>query len=179
MTTQLFSLGLGIGTKNGKGQWLEVFYPKPVLNPNTTLSSTLAAALDYKGGNDNFALSRPLLNKLEVELRKAGENEQADVIQSFSTTNQPIVITLLENDSDPSSVPEGYLKLQLLSHRLVKPHEINLSGLFGVLPNVAWTNQGAIDLDELPQKQLSARLKGEIIEVMSVDKFPKMNTWLC
>ncbi len=178
MTTQLFSLGLGIGTKNGKGQWLEVFYPKPVLNPNTTLSNTLAEALDYKGGNDVFAISRPLLNKLEVDLRKAGENEQADIIQSFATTSQPVVITLLENDSNPSLVPEGYLKLQLLSHRLVKPHEINLNGLFGVLPNVAWTNKGAIDLDELPQKQLSARLKGEIIEVMSVDKFPKMTNYI-
>jgi 2,3,4,5-tetrahydropyridine-2-carboxylate N-succinyltransferase len=43
-------------------------------------------------------------------------------------------------------VPEAYLKLHLLSHRLVKPHGTNLQGLFGILPNVAWTSEGAIDI---------------------------------
>lgn len=178
MTTQLFSIGLGIGTKNGKGEWLEVFYPQPLLNPNEAIIQVLSETLGYKEGNDQFIVSNSVLNKLEVEFRKAGEHEQADIAQACKVTQQPVVATFLATDSAPTNVPEGYLKLQLLSHRLVKPHQIDLSGLFGVLPNVAWTNKGAVDLSELTTKQLSARLKGEVLEVMSVDKFPKMTNYV-
>jgi 2,3,4,5-tetrahydropyridine-2-carboxylate N-succinyltransferase len=75
-------------------------------------------------------------------------------------------------------VPEGYLKLHLLSHRLVEPHGTSLDGLFGILPNVAWTNEGAVDIDELPERQLAARLRGEVLEVSCVDKFPKMTNYV-
>ena len=50
--------------------------------------------------------------------------------------------------------------------------------MFGLLPNVAWTNQGAIDLAELPQAQLQARLNGELLSVNSVDKFPRMTDYV-
>ncbi len=50
--------------------------------------------------------------------------------------------------------------------------------MFGLLPNVAWTNQGAIDLAELPEAQLKARLNGELLSVNSVDKFPRMTDYI-
>ncbi len=84
----------------------------------------------------------------------------------------------IAQDSAPASIPEVYLKLHLLSHRLHKPHSLNLTGAFGVLQNLAWTNQGAIDLADLPARQLQARLQGELLEVMSVDKFPKMSNYV-
>src|SRR5690606_17681986 len=68
--------------------------------------------------------------------------------------------------------------LQLLSHRLVKPHQVVLDGMFGVLPNVAWTSKGAIDRDELPRRQLEARLNGKTLTVDCVDKFPKMTDYV-
>ena len=93
-------------------------------------------------------------------------------------SQKPLVAVLLETDAAPASTPEAYLKLHLLSHRLVKPHGVNLNGIFALLPNVAWTSQGAIDLSELPARQLDARLKGQMIEVFSVDKFPKMTDYV-
>jgi 2,3,4,5-tetrahydropyridine-2-carboxylate N-succinyltransferase len=66
----------------------------------------------------------------------------------------------------------------MLSHRLVKPHGTDLTGVFGLLPNVAWTDEGPIDLSELAERQLSARLKGKVLEVASVDKFPKMTNYV-
>jgi 2,3,4,5-tetrahydropyridine-2-carboxylate N-succinyltransferase len=96
----------------------------------------------------------------------------------LANSERPLVATLLAADEAPASVPEGYLKLHLLSHRLVKPHGTNLTGLFGVLANVAWTNQGAIDLAELPARQLQARLNGELLDVDCVDKFPKMTNYV-
>lgn len=178
MSEQVFSIGLGVGTQNTKGEWLEVYYAQPVLNPDAALVDTLSASLNYKGGNQAITLDKDQLGALESALTAAGQQEQAAVVNAFKTSARPLVATILATDDNPASVPEGYLKLQLLSHRLVKPHDINLNGLFGVLPNVAWTNKGAIDLDELPQSQLEARLNGELLSVDCVDKFPKMTNYV-
>jgi 2,3,4,5-tetrahydropyridine-2,6-dicarboxylate N-succinyltransferase len=176
--TQQFALGFGIGTQNQKGEWLEVFYPAPLLHPSAALLDSLQGTLGYAGENSVIALDNHKLQALAASLRSAGETAQAEVVQQLQDSTQPRVAVILAVDTPPASVPEAYLKLHLLSHRLVKPHAIALAGIFGVLPNVAWTNQGAIDLSELPRRQLQARLRGELLEVMSVDKFPKMTNYV-
>ncbi|MDO3382231.1 2,3,4,5-tetrahydropyridine-2,6-dicarboxylate N-succinyltransferase [Gilvimarinus algae] len=176
--TELFSVGLGVGTKNRKGEWLEVFYPTPLLQPKASTAKALADALGYTGGNQVVELSPASAGKLAEALRAAGDSELAHVADNLAASQQPLVATLLGTDAPPASVPEGFLKLHLISHRLVKPHDTDLSGLFGVLKNVAWTNQGAIDLEELPERQLQARLNGEVLEVACVDKFPKMTNYV-
>lgn len=178
MSNQLFSAGFGVGTQNAKGEWLEVFYPAPVISPEAKLAEVVTKTIDYQGGNEAIALSKSQAAELASALESAGLTEQAAVVSQLTKSERPIVATLLASDDNPTSVPEGYLKLQLLSHRLVKPHGINLNGLFGVLPNVAWTNKGAIDLAELPQKQLEARMAGELLDVDCVDKFPKMTNYV-
>jgi 2,3,4,5-tetrahydropyridine-2-carboxylate N-succinyltransferase len=178
MSNAVFSIGLGVGTHNAKGKWLEVFYAKPVLNPGDALVNALKNAIEVPAGNNAISLDKGQLGSLEAALRDAGETEQADIVKSFKTSAQPLVATVLETDAEPGSVPEAYLKLHLLSHRLVKPHGVNLGGIFPNLPNVAWTNKGAIDLEELPRAQLEARLNGETLEVSCVDKFPKMTNYV-
>ena len=98
----------------------------------------------------------------------------AKLLEAAKDSEQTLVLTLLETDSGPTSVAEGYLKLQLLSHRLVKPQQIILDGIFGILHNIAWTSEGPIDLPELPERQITARLAGKALEVNCIDKFPKM-----
>lgn len=176
--TKLYSLGLGVGTNNNKGEWLEVFYPQPLLNPEPAVADAVAEILGYEGGNQALALDSAKIEPLAAALENAGNAELAAIVKSFQHSKRPLVATLLETDDAPASVPEGYLKLHLISHRLVKPHGTNLNGLFGVLPNVAWTNQGAIDLAELPERQLQARLNGELLDVACVDKFPKMTNYV-
>ena len=100
------------------------------------------------------------------------------LINKCRSSEQPVALVIMVTDQQSSSTPEVYLKLHLLSHRLVKPHGINLDGMFALLPNVAWTNKGAIDLEELAERQLQARLSGEVIEVKSVDKFPQMTDYV-
>lgn len=175
--TQLFSFSLGVGTHNQQKQWLEVFYPQPLLNPATYLTAAAAKVLGYTGGNQAIELSAEQATQLAAEL-SAIDAVQAAIAKNFSDSKQPIVATFLAEDSAPKTTPESYLKLHLLSHRLVKPHGVDLSGMFGVLPNVAWTNQGAIDLAELPDRQLKARLNGELLDVDCVDKFPKMTNYV-
>ncbi len=178
MTTQIFSLAIGVGTQNQQGQWLEVFYPQPLLNPSPELVHAFAGKLGYKGGNHSYNLDVGLVAGLAESAQAAGFSEQAAILERLTHSKKPLVATLLETDAAPTSTPEAYLKLHLLSHRLVKPHGVNLSGIFPLLPNVAWTSEGAVDLSELAARQLDARINGRLLEVFSVDKFPKMTDYV-
>jgi 2,3,4,5-tetrahydropyridine-2-carboxylate N-succinyltransferase len=172
MNNSAFAFGLGVGTHNTKGEWLEVFFPHPVLAP----SQELAAAIT--GFNTGAALSKTQIQALHAALVEAGETAQAETAALMLDSDAPVVAVLLAEDTGPGNVPQAYLKLHLLSHRLVKPHGTNLDGMFGVLPNVAWTNEGAVAVDELPARQLQARLRGQTLEVSCVDKFPKMTNYV-
>ena len=167
----MFSLAFGVGTKNSYGDWLEVYYPKPLIKPDHSLVSIVSNIAGYSQGNQAIELEKQVIKKLS----KIAEMEYLEV---FSESVRPIVVTLLQKDSSPKTVPEAYLKLHLLSHRLVQPNSLNLDGLFGILPNVAWTNVGAVDPEELDLVQLNARINGRVVEVASVDKFPKMSNYV-
>lgn len=179
MADSFFSIALGVGTKNQQGNWLEVYYPAPLFQPTKELTQAFVQALEAdKQANQTIELTTDLLQTLKTKLATLEAQEQLSVLNVFSHSQRPLVVTLLATDDTPQSTPEAYLKLQLISHRFVKPHGTSLSGIFPLLPNVAWTNQGAVDLDELAQRQLESRLKGELLEVNSVDKFPKMSDYV-
>ncbi|MFK3798787.1 2,3,4,5-tetrahydropyridine-2,6-dicarboxylate N-succinyltransferase [Pseudomonas sp. NPDC088444] len=177
MSTSLFSLAFGVGTQNRQGAWLEVFYALPLLNPSAEIVAAVSPILGYTGGNQAIAFTTDQASKLAESL-KSVDAAQAALLTRLAESHKPLVATLLAEDAALTSTPEAYLKLHLLSHRLVKPHGLSLAGVFPLLPNVAWTSQGAIDLSELAERQLEARLKGELLEVFSVDKFPKMTDYV-
>ena len=74
----------------------------------------------------------------------------------------------------PKDVADVYLRLHLLSHRLVKPHSINLDNIFTLLPNVVWTSVGACEINSFDQVRLALQNKYGNLTVYSVDKFPRM-----
>jgi len=74
----------------------------------------------------------------------------------------------------PADTADAYLRLHLLSHRLIRPHGANLDGIFGVLPNVAWTSAGPVDPAEIDAVRLRFRAAGQPLAVYGVDKFPRM-----
>ena len=82
--------------------------------------------------------------------------------------------TIADLSVAPAGVADAYLRLHLLSHRLVVPRSINVEGIFGALPNVAWTSLGPVAIDALTEVQLRARIAGEPLMVLGVDKFPRM-----
>jgi 2,3,4,5-tetrahydropyridine-2-carboxylate N-succinyltransferase len=178
MSGNAFCLGLGVGTQSSNGDWLEVFYAKPIFEPCNTLLKALSEATGYSGGNKAIALDAALLDKVNAAFGSVNAEDQQAIAATLTGSDQPRVLCILADDDQPQSTPEVYLKLQLISHRIAKPHSLNLTGMFGLLPNVAWTNLGAIALDELPQRQLEARAKGQLLDVHSVDKFPKMANYV-
>jgi 2,3,4,5-tetrahydropyridine-2,6-dicarboxylate N-succinyltransferase len=80
----------------------------------------------------------------------------------------------IDISAPPKDASDAYLRLHLLSHRIVKPHGINLDGIFGLLTNVAWTSAGPCSLENFSVTQ--QRLRGSLgnLTVFSVDKFPRM-----
>ncbi|MGK5498238.1 2,3,4,5-tetrahydropyridine-2,6-dicarboxylate N-succinyltransferase, partial [Streptomyces sp. URMC 125] len=86
------------------------------------------------------------------------------------------VISSLEDK--PLDAHDAYLRLHLLSHRLVAPHGQNLDGIFGLLANVAWTSLGPVPVDRIEQTRLAARAAGKQLSVTSVDKFPRMTDYV-
>ena len=168
----LYAFGIGIGTNNNTGEWLEVFYPEPMLAPSDELAAIVVACLGSHNGD--IEPSQEALAALISALLQNGYNQLAETVTALKASSKPVVAIMLSTDAAPLSVPQSYLKLHLLSHRLVKPHQTNISGIFGVLKNIAWTNVGAIDIKELPGRVLAARIQGTPLHVDCVDKFPKM-----
>ena len=74
----------------------------------------------------------------------------------------------------PKDVADVYLRLHLLSHRLVKPHAVNLEGIFAILPNVVWTSAGPCAIENFEQVRSGLQNKYGNLTVFAVDKFPRM-----
>ena len=86
--------------------------------------------------------------------------------------------TLTDLERPIENVQEAYLKLHLLSYKLVFPNSINLEGLFNCLPNVAWTNKGPIGIDEIDLKLQETKYGKDNIFVKSIDKFPCLTDYI-
>lgn len=173
-----FSLAFGSATKNSQGKIIEAFFPNPLLNPAESLITDISALLNYQGGNEVFEISSEQATLLAAIFTQHDDAANAKFSSSAARSAQPLVLVILAQDSKPETVAEGFLKLQLISHRLIKPHGTVLDGIFGLLHNIAWTNQGPIDLPELADRQIEARLAGEVLTVSCVDKFPKMTDYV-
>jgi 2,3,4,5-tetrahydropyridine-2-carboxylate N-succinyltransferase len=82
----------------------------------------------------------------------------------------------IDLDASPASVEDAYLRLHLLSHRLVRPNSIDLDGLFGVLPIVAFSSAGPIDPEWAASHRAELQRAG--IQVQLVDRFPRMTDYV-
>ena len=94
-----------------------------------------------------------------------------DPARGVTTT---VVRTAVASLADPpADAHDAYLRLHLLSHRLIAPHEANLDGIFGLLANVVWTNRGPCAVTDFERVRLRMRAQGPVT-VYGVDKFPRM-----
>ncbi|KQY43038.1 2,3,4,5-tetrahydropyridine-2,6-dicarboxylate N-succinyltransferase [Cellulomonas sp. Root137] len=137
--------GFGLATVTDDGTTLDVWYPSPAL-----------------GAPDDDATAPPSLTASERVDEARGV--RVEVVRTVSDLDAPLVDTA-----------DAYLRLHLLSHRLVQPHGQNLEGLFGVLPNVVWTDRGPCAVDGFEETRGRIRAAtGVPLTVLSVDKFPRM-----
>ena len=94
-----------------------------------------------------------------------------DPIREVTKTQVSIEIDL---DTPPKDVADAFLRLQLLSHRIVKPHGQSLDGIFGILNNVVWTSAGPCSVSTFSSVGPKLRAKYGTLTVFAVDKFPRM-----
>lgn len=78
----------------------------------------------------------------------------------------------------PKDTADAWLRLHLLSHRLIRPHQANLDGIFGLLANVAWTSAGPCPPEKVDELRLLERAAGRHLAVYGVDKFPRMTDYV-
>jgi 2,3,4,5-tetrahydropyridine-2-carboxylate N-succinyltransferase len=88
--------------------------------------------------------------------------------------SREIVSIEIDLNAPPQDAKDAYLRLHLLSHRLVKPHGLSVDGIFGLLANVAWTSAGPCALEGFEEVRAALKAKFGHISVYSVDKFPRM-----
>ncbi len=138
----------GIATLTEDGTVLDVWYPNPAL-----------------GAFDGTAEPSGL-TALE------GEDEVRQVRRTVVRTE------IGDLAAPPADAYDAYLRLHLLSHRLVRPHGANLDGLFGLLSNVVWTTIGPCAVEGFEQTRLRARAAGLNVAVTSIDKFPRMTDYV-
>src|SRR5919199_2807881 len=145
--------GFGLATVTEDGRTLDTWYPRP--------------ALGEPSADAGFNTAPAELSALEG----------ADPQRGVRTT---MVRTVIDLDVPPSDASDAYLRLHLLSHRLVRPHGCDLSGVFGVLANVVWTDRGpcAVEDFERTRLRLLAGRGGARLQVFGVDKFPRMTDYV-
>ena len=85
-----------------------------------------------------------------------------------------VVAVEIDLDQPPADTADAYLRLHLLSARLVRPRGLNLAGIFGVLPNVVWTSVGPCAADDFEQVRTALKTSRGHVTVFGVDKFPRM-----
>ena len=147
--------GVGLATVTDDGTVLDTWFPHPKLDdgrvPGTKRLSE-QEAVDELGAGVSALLGPDDDRAVEVVAVRTG------------------ILSLAE---PPADAYDAYLRLHLLSTRLVHPHGLNLDGLFGVLTNVVWTNHGPCRVEGFAATRLRLRARGSVT-VYGVDKFPRM-----
>jgi 2,3,4,5-tetrahydropyridine-2,6-dicarboxylate N-succinyltransferase len=85
-----------------------------------------------------------------------------------------VVHTEIDLDAPPATTSDAYLRLHLLSHRLLRPRSMNLDGIFSSLPNVVWTSAGPCAIEGFERVRTRLRARGGHLTIFGVDKFPRM-----
>ncbi len=151
--------GRGLATITRDGRVLDAWYPDPRLG------------LDGEPGAPGTRVVG--INAAPPDLAAAARPDERRGVRVV-----PVRTVIASLAAPPADVHDAYLRLHLLSHRLIRPHQASLAGVFGVLPNVAWTSRGPVDPGSLAAVRLRFRAAGTPLVVTSVDKFPRMTDYV-
>ncbi|WP_232679776.1 2,3,4,5-tetrahydropyridine-2,6-dicarboxylate N-succinyltransferase [Nocardioides sp. R-C-SC26] len=140
--------GFGLATLDSSGTVLDVWFPQPALGAAPDGVSADGAPAELA------ALATP--------------------DEARGVTREVRLVSIADLAEAPSSTEEVWLRLHLLSHRLVRPHGQSLDGIFGLLANVAWTSAGPCAIEGFELTRTRLRAAGQHVTVYGVDKFPRM-----
>ncbi len=169
--------GMHLGAEAARrAELLNVVHGEPTPITPDEASSLLSASA---GGP--ILVGKPVTSLVGDDTTTAGPaaltlHSSADPIRGVRTALLAVALESLA--LPPVNTADAYLRLQLLSHRQVRPHQLSMDGIFGVMPNVAWTSSGPCSIDTVDRSRLHARSRGEQFHVFGVDKFPRMTDYV-
>jgi 2,3,4,5-tetrahydropyridine-2-carboxylate N-succinyltransferase len=163
-TPAAYGAGLATVRRHGAGTVLQVAYAD--------------FGLTGEGAGAEGVGDGELAGKLPSQGYRLGDSTAgaapAVVDPARSVEVRPVFTAIGDLGAAPDSVPDAYLRLHLLSARLIRPNEANLDGIFGVLENLAWTDAGPCHPDDLDRLRQARRAAGGHLGVHGLDKFPRM-----
>ncbi len=185
------AFGIGIAHTSEAGDILDTFFPFPNYMSNLGSAAVLAKVVGHLAGTQTYLVSSDQRDEIlgyfapfEGDGKRHGNIDAIKAVfearkgfEQKHGSGKMIVVSFIdqpEHDEGPQTVSDAYLRLHLLSHRLVKPNGINLNGIFGKLPNNVWTNEGPVAPADLSKRRLDAMMRRHPIHVNGVDKFPRM-----
>jgi len=155
------AIACGLATISVKGTILDTWFPVCTLTEAELSTGTTHLSLEEAKAQLNPSIVGCL------------GPDQSRSVQIIAVRTQ--IASLADAPIDAHDV---YLRLHLLSQRLIKPHEANLTGIFGLLSNVAWTSLGPCPLDAVENTRIYARSRHLAFELYSIDKFPRMTDYV-
>ena len=191
--SQPFAFGVGVATESKSGQILDVFYPSPQRQSQPFTCALLTSTVGWDTEVATYKLEVDVLKEIGAVLEEVERNEEfgessAAMLSAIAdAVEEPDVpggrrVAVAAIIADPSHAPidaiDTYLRLHLLSTRLVQPHGIDMSGIFGKLTNCVWTDLGPFEVEEFNSQRIQLMAEGKEVHVHGLDKFPRMTDYV-
>ncbi len=166
------AFGIGLATRDARsGRLLDAWFP--VLGLDGERAEAMAALVPGAG-----------TRSVELDIVAGGDPDVARIMAAAGSTSTvgstrvAVAVVIEDLSAAPVHQLEATLRLHLLSHRLVRPHGISLEGVFGLLPNVAWTDHGPLEVEAVDEVRLDLAARGLVLHVRSVDRFARMTDYV-
>ena len=163
-------IGVGISTKGKSGKTLDAYFP-------FILFQNGEKKFDKHFQQCNDLMKNDLMHIENINLLDIDDEEFNNSFSNLET-NKIIALCRISEDKPINSIEEAYLKLHLISYKFFLPNSLNLENLFDNLENVAWTNQGPIEVEGIEKEILLAKRTNQSLEIKSVDKFPPLTDYI-
>ncbi|HEX6515802.1 MAG TPA: 2,3,4,5-tetrahydropyridine-2,6-dicarboxylate N-succinyltransferase [Nocardioidaceae bacterium] len=144
--------------------------------------ATLVRGADGSGAVLDTWYPRPRLGEPGEDADTAEEHVSLAALEGLDDlrgVQRSVVRTVVKDlQAPPEDTHDAWLRLHLLSSRLVRPHSVNLDGIFGQLTNVVWTSEGPCAVEGFEETRLRMKAAGRTVSVFGVDKFPRMTDYV-
>ena len=187
------AFAVGVGTVGPSGAVLDTLYPVVNGGAPSLPAVVMATVAGHVAGTATYLLTREQLADAVDRLAPAEACTDVPhpnlgawrVLLDLADTPAPLggervlVAAFIGDLTDPIiDAHDAYLRLHLLSHRVVAPHGTNMDGIFGALTNVVWTNLGPFEQDGFETRRVALRAAGHHVEVLGLDKFPRLTDYV-
>jgi len=166
------AFGLGLATRGARsGRLLDAWFP--FLGLDSARTDAIDALVPGRGARS-----------VELDVIAGGDEDLARIMAAAGSSDElggsrvPVAVIIEDLGEAPKDALDATLRLHLLSTRLVRPHGLSLDGMFGLLPNVAWTDRGPLEVESVDEARLDLAGRGLGLHVRSVDRFARMTDYV-